>query len=197
MFENILSPQMIVNFLKNTADFKKLALNIFESQQMKNFVQEDIGLNYEQLKVNLFNAFTNTSKSNAGKMQEQQIENAQKIQIYRQLANSLIKEEGLSVYSSIILSAGFVGIQQTKVVDFLKSKGYSASKMKIENYYKMNEGFLKSILKKRGKIIPGWNDTITSNDLELEKNENDLSLIEIPEVPVEQQLGISEKLSHE
>jgi hypothetical protein len=32
MFENFLSPQMIVNFLKNTADFKKLALNIFESQ---------------------------------------------------------------------------------------------------------------------------------------------------------------------
>lgn len=154
MFENFLSPQMIVNFLKNTADFKKLALNIFQSQQVQTFVQEDLGLNYEQLKVNLFNAFTNTSKSNAGKMQEQRLENAQKIQIYKELANSLIKQDGLSVYSAIILSAGFVGIQQGKVVEFLKSKGYSASKIKIQNYFRNNEGFLKSILKKRGKIIP-------------------------------------------
>lgn len=192
MFENFLSPQMIVNFLKNTTDFQKLALNIFQSQQVQTFVQEDLGLNYEQLKVNLFNAFTNTSKSNAGKMQQQRLENAQKIQIYKELANSLIKEEGLSVYSAIILSAGFVGIEQGKVVEFLKSKGYSASKMKIENYYKTNEGFLKSILKKRGKIIPGWNDTINSSDLELETSNNSESLVEIPEISVEQELGISE-----
>lgn len=192
MFETFLSPQMIVNFLKNTADFKKLALNIFQSQQMKNFVQEDIGLNYEQLKSNLITAFASTSKSNAGKIQQQRLENAQKIQIYKELANSLIKEEGLSVYSAIILSAGFVGIEQGKVVEFLKSKGYSASKIKIQNYFRNNEGFLKSILKKRGKIIPGWNDSINSSDLELEKTENDLSLVEIPEITVEQELGISE-----
>ena len=192
MFENFLSPQMVVNFLKNTADFKKLALNVFQSQQMKNFVQEDLGLNYEQLKVNLFNAFTNTSKSNAGKMQQQRLENAQKIQIYKELANSLIKQDGLSVYSAIILSAGFVGIQQGKVVEFLKSKGYSASKMKIENYFRNNEGFLKSILKKRGKIIPGWNDSINSSDLEIETSNDSESLVEIPEITVEQELGISE-----
>ncbi|MBO5853208.1 MAG: hypothetical protein J6Q61_00555 [Bacteroidales bacterium] len=57
--------------------------------------------------------------------------------------------------------------------------------MKIENYYKTNEGFLKSILKKRGKIIPGWNDTITSNDLEIETSNDSESLVEIPEISVE------------
>lgn len=188
----MITPQMVVSFIKNTTDFKKLATNIFQSQQVQTFVTEDLGLNYEQLKSNLMTAFASTSKSNAGKIQQQRMENAQKIQIYKELANSLIKQEGLSVYSAIILSAGFVGIEQGKVVDFLKSKGYSASKMKIENYYKTNEGFLKSILKKRGKIIPGWNDTITSNDLEIETSNDSESLVEIPEISVEQELGISE-----
>ena len=59
MFENfMITPQMVVSFIKNTTDFKKLATNIFQSQQVQTFVTEDLGLNYEQLKSNLITAFS-------------------------------------------------------------------------------------------------------------------------------------------
>lgn len=70
------------------------------------------------------------------------------------MATKLINVNGLSVYSAIILSAGFIGIDVNKVVQFLNQKGYNATKQKIQNYYKNNEGFLKSILKNNGTIIP-------------------------------------------
>jgi hypothetical protein len=56
------------------------------------------------------------------------------------------------------MSAGFVGIDKQKVVDFLKQKGYSASIERIENYYSKNENFLKGLMKKHNHIVPGWND---------------------------------------
>lgn len=87
------------------------------------------------------------------------------------MATKLININGLSVYSAIILSAGFIGIDVNKVVQFLNQKGYNATKQKIQNYYKNNEGFLKSILKNNGTIIPGWNDKIQVNDLEIENNQ--------------------------
>jgi uncharacterized protein (UPF0333 family) len=95
------------------------------------------------------------------------------------------------VYSAIVLAAGFTGIDQNKVVEFLNAKGYSATKQRIEHYYKMNEGFLKTIFKKHGKVIPGWNDAIECVDLELEENKNKTALIEIPDSSVEEELGLN------
>lgn len=118
----------------------------------------------------------NTKKSNFGIKRQEEIEQGQKLQVYKELANTLIKEDGLSVYSAIVLAAGFAGIDQNKVVEFLKAKGYSATKQKIEHYYNTNEGFLKSILKRKGKVIPGWNDAIESGDLDLE-SENKKNLV--------------------
>jgi len=192
MFNNFLNAGTIVNFLRNTADYQKIFLNILNSQEFKDFVNADLGLKYDSFKENLTIAFMNTEKSEFGLKKQQQIEETQKLSIYKDLAKSLIDEQGLSIYSAIILAAGFVGIEQNKVVDFLKSKGYTASKQKIENYYKTNEGFLKQCLKKKGKIIPGWNDEIESNDLDLSESETN-NLIEIPDNKIEDELGIEEK----
>ena len=125
-----------------------------------------------------------------GIKRQEEIEQSQKLQIYKELANSLITEDGLSVYSAIVLSAGFTGIEQNKVVEFLNNKGYSANKQKIEHYYKTNEGFLKILLKRKGKIIPGWNDSIESSDLELENNDknNNKKLVEMPELNIEEEI---------
>lgn len=125
-----------------------------------------------------------------GIKRQEEIEQSQKLQIYKELANSLITEDGLSVYSAIVLSAGFTGIEQNKVVEFLNNKGYSANKQKIEHYYKTNEGFLKVLLKRKGKIIPGWNDSIESSDLELENNDknNNKKLVEMPELTIEEEI---------
>lgn len=192
MFNNLLSPNNIINFLKNTADYKKICLNLINSEEFKKFVEFELGLKYESLKENLSIAYLNTEKSESGLKQQKQLEESQKLIIYKDLAKQLIEENGLSVYSAIILSAGFVGIDQTKVVSFLKSKGYNASKQRIENYYKTNEGFLKQCLKQKGKIIPGWNDELESQDLEIEITEEN-KLLDLPDNSVEEELGIKEE----
>lgn len=191
MFEQYLTPKTIVNLIKTNTDYKKLFLNIVNSEEAKEFIQNDMGIDYEDLKDKITVAFINAKKSNVGIEKQHKLEQSQKLQIYKELANSLIKDDGLSVYSAIILAAGFVGIEQTKVVDFLKSKGFTASKQKIEHYYKTNENFLKTLLKRKGKIISGWNDTIESNDLSLGE-ETDAKLVEIPDNNVEEETGILE-----
>lgn len=192
MFEQFLNPKTVFNFIRSNTDYTKLAMNLINSEEAKEFVINDLGLDYESLKNNLILAFANSEKSNIGIQKQQELEQSQKIQIYRELANTLIKEDGLSVYSAIVLAAGFTGIDQNKVVEFLKSKGYTATKQRIENYYKTNEGFLKTLFKKHGKVIPGWNDSIESVDLDLEEKE-DRKLVELPDTSVEEELGIDEK----
>lgn len=193
MFEQYLNPKTIISFVKNNTDYNKLALNLINSEQAKEFITMQLGLDYKDFKDNLAMVFATTKKSDIGQRRQQSLEQGQKLQIYKQLANSLIKDDGLSIYSAIILSAGFVGIDQNRVVEFLNNKGYSATKQRIENYYKTNEGFLKSLMKRKGKIIPGWNDIIQSRDLDLNTDENKTeSLIEMPTTPVEEQLGIQE-----
>lgn len=193
MFEQYLSPKNILNFIKSNTDYKKLAMNLINSEQAKQFTINDLGLDYDDLKQNLLMVFATTKKSEIGQKRQQTIEQSQKLQIYKQLANSLVKDDGLSVYSAIILSAGFVGIDKNKVVEFLNNKGYNSSIQKIQHYYKTNEGFLKSLLKRKGKLIPGWNDDIESEDLDLSVNEQKKEkLIEVPNNSVEEDLGIEE-----
>lgn len=193
MFEQYLNPKTIINFIKNTTDYKKLALNLINSEQAKEFISMQLGLDYKDFKDNLAMVFATTKRSDIGQKRQQNIEQGQKLQIYKELASSLIKEDGLSVYSAIILSAGFVGIDQNKVVEFLSNKGYSATKQRIENYYKANEGFLKSLMKRKGKVIPNWNDTIQSRDLDLDVSENKTdTLVEVPNTPIQEQLGVEE-----
>lgn len=194
MFEQYLNPKMIINFLKNNTDYHKLALNLINSEEAKEFVLYDLGLDYQDLKDNLTLALMNTKKSNFGIKRQEEIEQSQKLQIYKELANSLIKDDGLSVYSAIVLAAGFTGIEQNKVVEFLRNKGYSANKMKIEHYYKTNEGFLKTLLKRKGKVIPGWNDNIESSDLELNSDDKTKeNLVEMPEESLVEELGIDKQ----
>lgn len=193
MFEQYLNPKMIFNLIKNNADYKKIAMNIINSEEAKDFVISELGLDYNDLKQNISLAVMNTKKSTIGIQRQQEIEHGQKLQIYKELANSLIKEDGLSVYSAIILAAGFAGIEQTKVVDFLKMKGYSATKQRIEHYYNTNEGFLKTLLKRKGKIITGWNDSIESADLDLDNdNGTNEKLVEMPDNSVKDELGVEE-----
>lgn len=192
MFEQYLNPKNILNFIKSNTDYKKLAMNLINSEQAKEFSINELGLDYEDLKQNLFMVFATTKKSDIGQKRQQTIEQGQKLQIYKELANTLIKEDGLSIYSAIILSAGFVGIDKNKVVEFLNNKGYSSSVQKIEHYYKMNEGFLKSLLKRKGKLIPGWNDAIESDDLDLSLQKTNQKLVEVPNNSVEEELGVEE-----
>lgn len=184
-----LTPQSIINFLKNNADVKKIGMNLINSEEGKSFIENDLGFDYANFKENLTNLFLNTKKSQNGIKKQHEVEESQKIKIYRDLANSLIKDDGLPVYGAVIMSAGFVGIDKSKVVQFLKQKGYSASEERIENYYSKNEDFLKSLMKKRGKIIPNWNDSIESSDLELEDNKNEEKLNPLPETNLEEDLG--------
>ena len=188
MFQNLLTPNYIVNFLKQNADIKKIALNLINSEQGKAFIQNDLGYDYNDLKNNLTNLFLNTKKSDKGIKKQQEIENSKKIENYKILANKLIKQHGLSLHSSIILAAGFIGIPKQKVSEFLRNKGYSASSEFVQNYYKKNEGFLKSIMKSDGVIIPNWNDDIEANDLELETSkEKTKELIQVPEDDLQEQ----------
>lgn len=192
MFENLsnfLTPQFIVNFLKNNVDAQKIGLNFLNSEEGKNFIVNTLGYNYEDFKSNLTNLFLNTKKSENGIKKQQEAEEGQKIKIYRELANTLIKEDGLPIYGAVIMSAGFTGIEKTKVVEFLRQKGYSASEERIEKYYNKNEEFLKGIMKKHGKIIPGWNSSIESSDLELEESKKEEKLSPIPETSLEEDLG--------
>lgn len=194
MFEQYLNPKTIINFIKNNTDYKKLALNLINSEQAKEFISMQLGLDYKDFKDNMLMVFASTKKSDVGQRRQQTIQQSQKLQIYKELANSLIKDDGLSVYSAIILSAGFVGINQDQVVEFLNNKGYSATRQRIDNYYKTNEGFLKSLMKRKGKVIPGWNDTIQSRDLDLNIDDDKKadSLIEMPNIPIQQELGVEE-----
>lgn len=186
---NFLTPQTIVNFLKNNADLNKIGMNFLNSEEGKQFIVETLGYDYNSFKETLFTAFASIKKSDYGIKKQQEIEESQKIKVYRDLANSLIREDGLPIYGAVIMSAGFTGIDKSKVVEFLKQKGYSASEERIENYYKKNEDFLKGLMKKKGKIIPNWNDSIESSDLELEENKKEEKLSPIPESSLEEDLG--------
>ena len=194
MFGNMLTPQSIVNFIKNSADIKKIAMNFINSQEAKAFIENDLGKNYEELKTNLFAAFTSTSNSDAGIKKAQQLEEGKKLEMYKELANKLISSHGLSFHSAVILAGGFVGIEQIKVVEFLKNKGYSATKEFVDNYYKNNEGFLKQLLKKDGVIIPGWNDAISSSDLELESSpDKKEELVPVPDENLDEEFNTKVK----
>ena len=159
------------------------------SEEGKGFIVETLGYDYEDFKNNLTNLFLSTKKSENGIKKQQEIEEGQKIKVYKELANTLIKEDGLPIYGAVIMSAGFVGIDKSKVVEFLRQKGYSASEERIENYYKKNEDFLKGLMKKHGKIIPNWNDAIESSDLELEESKKDEMLSPLPDTDLEEDLG--------
>ncbi len=186
---NFLTPQTISNFLKNNADLSKIGMNFINSQEGKAFIVETLGYDYDSFKETLITAFASIKKSDFGLKKQHEAEEGQKIKIYRELANSLIKDDGLPIYGAVIMSAGFTGIDKSKVVEFLRQKGYSASEERIENYYKKNEDFLKSLMKKHGKIIPNWNDSIESSDLELEENKKEEKLSPIPETNLEEDLG--------
>lgn len=191
MFGNMLTPQNIIGFIKSNTDFNKLALNFINSQEAKSFIENDLGKNYEELKTNLFAAFTSTSNSDAGIKKAQQLEEGKKLEMYKELANKLITTHGLSFHSSVILAGGFVGIDQYKVVEFLKSKGYSATKEFVNNYYKNNEGFLKKLLKKDGVIIKNWNDEISSSDLELGSSpDKKEELVPVPDEKLDDEFNI-------
>lgn len=186
---NFLTPQTIVNFLKNNADLNKIGMNFINSEEGKSFIVETLGYDYDSFKETMFTALSSIKKSDFGIKKQQEAEEGQKIKVYRDLANSLIKEDGLPIYGAVIMSAGFVGIDKNKVVEFLRQKGYSASEERIENYYKKNEDFLKGLMKKHGKIVPGWNDSIESSDLELEESKKEEKLSPIPESSLEEDLG--------
>lgn len=189
-FSSMLSPQMIVNFIKNSADIKKLANNLFSSQECKDFIVNDLGYDYESLKSNLFTALASTKRSEPGIKKQRDVEESKKLENYRSLANNLIKKHGLSLHSAIILASGFVGIEKFKVSEFLKQKGYSASEGFVEKYYNKNENFLKSIMKKDGVIVPGWNDEIESSDLEIEsshENKKEEKLVQVPDDDLEEE----------
>lgn len=194
MFGNMLTPQNIIGFIKSNTDFNKLAMNFINSQEAKAFIENDLGKNYEELKTNLFAAFTSTSNSDAGIKKAQQLEEGKKLEMYKELANKLIQSHGLSFHSSVILAGGFVGIEQNKVVEFLKSKGYSATKEFVANYYKNNEGFLKQLLKKDGIIIKNWNDAISSSDLELESSpDKKEELVPVPDEKLDEEFNTEVK----
>lgn len=190
MFGNMLTPQNIINFIKSNADIKKIAMNFINSQEAKAFIENDLGKDYEELKTNLFGAFNATKNSNAGLKKAQQIEESKKLEMYKELANNLIKKHGLSFHSSVILAGGFVGINQTKVVEFLNNKGFSATTDFVEHYYKTNEKFLKNLMKNDGVIVPGWNDAITSSDLELDTNVQNKELIQVPDEKLEDEYNV-------
>lgn len=186
---NFLTPQTIANFLRNNADLSKIGMNFLNSEEGKSFIVETLGYDYNSFKETMITALASIKKSDFGIKKQHEAEEGQKIKIYRELANTLIKEDGLPIYGAVIMSAGFVGIDKNKVVEFLKQKGYSASEERIENYYKKNEEFLKSLMKKHGKVVPGWNDEIESSDLELEENKKEEKLSPIPDTNLEEDLG--------
>lgn len=182
MFENLLTPNYIINFLKQNADIQKIGLNLLNSEEGKSFIENDMGYDYSDFKSNLINVFTNTKKSNNGIKKQQELEDSKKLEKYKEIANSLIKNHGLALYSAIILSAGFIGIDKQKVSNFLRQKGYSASPEFVGKYYSKNESFLKSIMKADGVIVPGWNDEINEMDLEIDINQDDKKeLISVPD----------------
>ena len=189
MLNNMLTPQNIINFVRSSADIKKIAMNFINSQEAKSFIENDLGKNYEELKTNLFTAFTSTSNSDAGLKKAQQLEESKKLEMYKELANKLIQSHGLSFHSAVILAGGFVGIDQHKVVEFLNGKGYSASKEFVANYYKNNEGFLKKLLKKDGIIIKNWNDEITSSDLELSSSSKNTEMVPVPDEKLDEEFN--------
>jgi hypothetical protein len=187
----MLSPQNIIGFIKNNADIQKIAMNFINSQEAKQFIENDLGKNYEQLKTNLFAAFSSTPNSDAGIKKAQQLEEGKKLEMYKELANKLIQKHGLAFHSSVILAGGFTGIDQYKVVEFLNSKGYSASKDFVERYYNKNENFLKKLMKKDGVIIQKWNDEISSSDLELGSSpDKKEELVPVPDEKLDDELNI-------
>lgn len=190
MFGNMLTPQNIVNFIRSSADIKKIGMNFINSQECKAFIENDLGKDYEELKNNLFVAFSSAKNSDVGVKRAQQIEESKKLEMYKELANKLISSHGLSFHSSVILAGGFVGIDQKKVVEFLNSKGFSATKEFVNHYYKTNEGFLKKLMKKDGVIIPKWNDEISSSDLEINSDvKNKEEKVQVPDEILEEEFN--------
>lgn len=90
MLGNMLTPQNIISFIKNNADIKKIGMNFINSQEAKNFIENDLGKNYEELKNNLFVAFNTTKNSDVGIKKAQQVQEGKKLDMYKELANKLI-----------------------------------------------------------------------------------------------------------
>lgn len=197
MFGNMLTPQNIVNFIRSNADIKKIGMNFINSQEAKNFIENDLGKNYDELKNNLFAAFASTKNSDAGLKKAQQLEESKKLEMYKEVANKLIQSHGLAFHSAVIMAGGFVGIDQYKVVEFLNNKGFSASKEFVEKYYKKNESFLKKLLKNDGVIIPGWNDQISSSDLELGSSPKNKEMIQVPDEDLSEEFTNNESQNKE
>ena len=181
MNNSFLTPQAIIQFIKSTADIRKIGLNLINSEQAKSFIQNELGKNYQQLKTNLLLAYNNTENSTAGLKKAQQLQYSKKLQLYKEVANRLIQKHGLSFHSAVILAGGFVGIQQNKVVQFLNSKGYTATTQFVQKYYNNNQNFLKKLMKKDNVIVPGWNDQIISSDLELGTDPKTEQLVPVPD----------------
>lgn len=92
MFSNMLNPSNIISFIRNSVDIQKIATNLLNSQEAKEFIENDLGKDYNSFKDNLIGAYMNTKSSSYGLKKEKELEQTKKIEIYRELANSLIKE---------------------------------------------------------------------------------------------------------
>lgn len=191
-FSSYLQPRQIVGFFKNTTDVKKLIMNFINSEQAKNFVIQDLGYDYEDLKTNISMAVMNSKKSDYGLRKQQAEEQSKKLEIYKKLSGQLISENGFSYFAAVIMAAGFVGIDPRLVIQHLSEKGYTATKQRIENFYKTNLGFFKRVMKKRGVSIQGWNDSLDADELTPAgvsvQTEKKTEKIEIPDIKLEDEL---------
>lgn len=97
MFGSMLTPKNIIGFIKNNADINKIFMNLINSQEAKEFIENDLGKNYEGLKTNLLAAYTTTENSNAGLKRAQKLEETKKLEMYKELANRLISQHRIKL----------------------------------------------------------------------------------------------------
>ena len=171
----------IVNYLTTMVDPKQLAMNLFQSQRGKKFIQQQLGKDPDDLRLKLIDAFTSAKDSQAKQAVQRKKSQAEAIQAYKILSGELISVDRLSEFDAVVMSAGLFGIDSQRVAQYLRSRGWDANSRIIENYYNKKQSWFKRLMASKGKIIPQWNDFDLAPTLQGKKDQKPLKPCPSPE----------------
>lgn len=100
MFNTMFSPTNIIRFIKSNTDIKKIVMNFINSQECKEFIELDLGKDYEDLKKKLLDCYMSAKNSEVGNKREAVEEEQKKLCMYKDLANKLITDHRFIVLFS-------------------------------------------------------------------------------------------------
>ena len=152
-----LTPDLVLSGLFQIAEPRKLLEQLFDSDAGKRFIAERLQLDPDDLKKNLFECFAKTRKSAAHDEAEKRKSDREKLIAYRTLAGRFMREDGMGEFDAVVLAGGVFGLDPDGLADYLRSRGWAATRASVVNYYSRKEAWLKKFLASKKVIVDGWN----------------------------------------